>query len=72
MRRRLKQEQEFSQSMAELIKTLKEELHLFRTSSSDASRQSALAKQEEKQYNRLKDLAKAVGWILEHSEDEEE
>ena len=75
MRRRLKQEREFSQSMADLLKTLKEELELFRKHSStteDIERQKLLAEREQQQYNRLKDFAKAIGWILEHSEENEE
>lgn len=72
MRRRLKQEREFSQEMARLINTLREELQLFRTSTSDTTRQNLLAHKEEQQWNRLKDIGKAIGWILEHAEDEEE
>jgi hypothetical protein len=72
MRRRLKQEREFSQEMAKLINTLREELQLFRTSASDTTRQNLLAQREEQQWNRLKDVGKAIGWILEHAEDDEE
>ena len=73
MRRRLKQEREFSQLMANLINTLREELRLFRkksTTSDDIERQELLTKREKQQWNRMKDIAKAIGWILEHAEDE--
>lgn len=75
MRRRLKREREFSQSMANLINTLREELELFRKqsmTSEDVKRQKLLAQREQQQWNRMKDIAKAIGWILEHAEDDEE
>lgn len=75
MRRRLKQEREFSQSMANLVNTLREELELFRKqsmTSEDMKRQKLLAQREQQQWNRMKDIAKAIGWILEHAEDEYE
>jgi len=75
MRRRLKQERKFSRSMANLISTLREELELFRkqsTTSEDIKRQKLLGQREQQQWNRMKDIAKAIGWILEHAEDEEE
>jgi len=74
MRRRLKQEREASQSMANLINTLREELELFRKqfkTSEDSKRQRILAQQEQQQWNRMKDVFKAFGWMLEHADDEE-
>lgn len=75
IRRRLGQERDFSQSMANLINTLREELELFRKqsmTSEDVKRQKLLAQREQQQWNRIKDVAKAIGWFLEHAEDEEE
>ena len=72
MRRRLKQEREFSQSMAKLIDTLREELKLFRNPSQDTARQNLLAQREEQQWNRLKDVGKAIGWLFEQAEDDEQ
>jgi len=75
MRRRLKQEREFSQSMANLINTLREELELFRKqsmTSEDVKRQKLLIEREQQQWNRMKDVAKAIGWIWEHAEYEDE
>lgn len=72
MRRRLKQEREFSQSMANLINTLREELELFRKqskTSEDMKRQKLLAQREQQQWNRMKDVAKAIGWFLDYMED---
>jgi len=71
MRRRLRQQREFSKSMAKLIDTLREELKLFRkksTTSGDIERQKLLTKREQQQWNRMKDVAKAIGWFLEHAE----
>jgi hypothetical protein len=75
MRRRLKQEREFSMSMADLINTLREELEIFRKqsiTSGKSKRQQLLAQREDKQWSRMKDVAKAIGWMLEHSQEEEE
>jgi len=75
MRRRLEQEQEFSKSMAMLINTLREELQLFRkkvTTSDDTERQKLLAKREKQQWNKMKDVAKAIGWFLKHAEEDDE
>lgn len=75
MRRRLKQEQEFSQSMANLINTLREELELFRKqskTSEDIKRQKLLAQREQQQWKQIKDIAKAIGLFLDHAEDEDE
>jgi hypothetical protein len=75
MRRRLKQEREFNKSMAKLVNTLREELELFRKqskTSEDLERQKLLASQSKQQWNQLKDVAKAIGWILELSEDNED
>jgi len=75
MRKRLKQEREFSQQMANLIKTLREELELFRKeskTSEDLKRQELLAKKEKQQWKQLTDIAKGIKWFLEHAEDNEE
>jgi len=75
MRRRLKQERKFSRSMANLISTLREELELFRKqsmTSEDIKRQRLLARREQQQWNRMKDVAKAIGWFLDYVEDTEE
>jgi len=72
MRRRLKQEQEASQSMAELINTLREELELFRKRSmtnEELQRQKVLVQREKQQWKQITDIGKAIGWILEYSED---
>jgi sensor domain CHASE-containing protein len=71
MRRRLRQEQKLSKSLAEVITTLREELRLFRKKSltnEDLERQKLLAKREKQQWTQMKDVAKAVGWLLEHAE----
>jgi hypothetical protein len=75
MRRRLKAEREFNKSMARLVNTLREELELFRKqskTSEDLERQKLLAQQGQKQWKQLKDIAKAIGWILEHAENDNE
>jgi len=75
MRRRLDQEREFSQLMANLINTLREELKLFKKQSmtnKDIERQKLLAQREQQQWNRMRDVAQAIGWFLEHMEDTEE
>lgn len=72
MRRRLKQEQEASQSMAELINTLREELELFRKRSmtnEELQRQKVLVQREKQQWKQITDIGEAIGWILEYSED---
>jgi len=64
MRRRLKQEREFSKSMANLINILREELELFgkqSRTSEDIQRQRFLARREQQQWNRIKDFASAIG-----------
>jgi hypothetical protein len=71
MRRRLKQEQQLSKSMAKIISTLREELRLFRKKSmtnEDLERQKLLAQKEKQQWNQMRDVAKAVGWLLERAE----
>lgn len=75
MRRRLKQEQESSKSMAKLINTLREELKLFRKSSKtdeDIKRQKLLLRKGQHQWNQLKDLGKLAKFLLEHTDDSEE
>jgi len=69
MRRRLKQEREFSQSMANLINTLKEELQLFKKQSSanmDLELLKILTEREQQQWNRIIELGKATG-IFKHT-----
>jgi len=59
--------------MANLINTLREELGLVRKqskTSEDLDRQKLLVKREQQQWNRMKDVFKAIGWFLEHAEDE--
>jgi len=75
MRRRLKAEREFNKSMAKLVNTLREELELFRKqskTSEDLERQKLLAQQSQQQWKQLKDVAKTIGWILEHAENDNE
>jgi phage regulator Rha-like protein len=75
MRRRLKQDREASQSMAKLINTLREELELFRKqskTSEDIERQKVLAKKEQLQWKQVVDVGKAIGWLLEYTEETEE
>jgi len=74
MRRRLKQEREFSQSMANLFNTLREELELFRKQSKtteDIERQKLLAQQGKQQWKQITDIGKAIGWIFDRIEDNE-
>jgi hypothetical protein len=75
MRRRLKQEQELSKSMAELVNTLREELELFRKqskTSEDIERQKLLAQQGKQQWKQLTDIAKGIGWFLKQVEENED
>ena len=75
MRRRIKAERDFNKSMAKLVNTLREELELFRKQSKtgeDIERQKLLARQGQQQWKQLTDIAKGIGWILEHSEDNED
>jgi hypothetical protein len=75
MRRRLKQEREFSQSMANLINTLREELELFRKqskTSEDIKREELLFKQGKQQWNQIKDIGKLLGWVFKQAQSEEE
>jgi hypothetical protein len=74
MRRRLKQEREFSKSMANLINTLREELELFRKqsmTSEDVKRQELLFKQGQQQWSQIKDIGKLIGWVIEHTKNNE-
>jgi len=73
MRKRLRQEQEFSKSMANLVNTLREELKLFRnpSTSNNIERQKLLFKKEQQQWTQIKDIAKAIGWVMEQAENEE-
>jgi hypothetical protein len=75
MRRRLKQEQEFSKSMANLINTLREELELFRKqsmTSEDLKRQELLFKQGQQQWKQITDIGKLVGWAIKQAQNEED
>lgn len=75
MRRRLKQEREFSQSMANLVNTLREELELFRKQSKtneDLKRQELLIQQGQQQWNQIKDIGKLIGWVFEQAKDDED
>ena len=79
MRKRLKEQQVFSKLSMELLGTLKEELKLFReqpkgvsTTKQELKRQKILADREKQQWNKIKDVAKAIGWIWEHTEDDSE
>lgn len=69
MRRRLKQDREVSQQMANLINTLREELQILRKqskTSEDLKRQEVLAKREKQQWKQITDIAKGIGWLIEH------
>lgn len=69
MRRRSKQEREFSKSMVELISTLREELQLFRKQSSintDLELLKILTAREELQWKRAMELGKATG-VFKHN-----
>ena len=58
--------------MAELINTLREELELFRKRSmtnEELQRQKVLVQREKQQWKQITDIGKAIGWILEYSED---
>jgi hypothetical protein len=75
MRRRLKQEREFSQSMANLINTLREELQLFRKQSmtnEDLKRQELLAKKGEQQWKQITDVMRGIYRVLKDSEESED
>lgn len=59
--------------MANLINTLREELELFRKQSKtneDLERQKLLAQREQRQWKQIVDVGKAIGWLLEHTEEE--
>jgi hypothetical protein len=75
MRRRLKQEREFSKSMATLVNTLREELELFRKqskTSEDLKRQELLFKQGQQQWKQITDIGKLVGWAIKQAQNEED
>jgi len=75
IRRKLEQEREFSKSMVNLIKTLREELELFQKqpmASEDIKRQELLFKQGQQQWKQITDIGKAIGWIFEHADENEE
>ena len=79
MRRRLKEQQEFSKLFMKLLDTLREELKLFKkhskgvsTTKQELEREKILAQRERQQWKQIKDVAKAIGWILEHTEDDNE
>jgi hypothetical protein len=78
MRRRQKQDREFAEAQAELIDTFREELELFRKqlnqggrpnlSNDELEQQKLLQRRSEQQWRQMRDLGKAIGWILKHSE----
>ena len=75
MRRRLKQEREFSQSMANLINTLREELELFRKesmTSEDLKRQELLFKRGQQQWKQITDVGKLVLRVIEQTQNDED
>jgi hypothetical protein len=72
MRRRLKQEREFNKTMANLVNTMRQELELFRKPNKDLARQQLLAQREKQQWKQITDIAKGIGWVFEHAEDDEE
>ena len=76
MRRRLTEQQEFSKLFMKLLGTLREELKLFKKQSKGVSatkqeleREKILAQREIQQWRQIKDVAKAIGWLLEYTED---
>jgi len=75
MRRRLKQEREFSKSMANLINTLREELELFRKqsmTSEDLKRQELLFKQGQQQWKQITDIGKLVLSAIKQAQNDED
>jgi hypothetical protein len=82
MRRRLKQEQDASKSMLDLINVMREELTLFREqigrgklSNEEFERQKLLQRQEELKWRKARDIVKGIKWLAENvddTEDEEE
>jgi hypothetical protein len=75
MRRRLKQEREFSKSMANLINTLREELELFRKqsmTSEDLKRQELLFKQGQQQWKQITDIGKFVLSAIKQAQNDED
>jgi len=74
MRRRLRQEREFSKSMADLIITLREESELFRKqskTSEDIKRQELLFKQGQQQWKQITDIGKLVGWVIKQTQNDD-
>lgn len=74
MRRRLRQEREFSKSMADLINTLREELELSRKqskTSEDIKRQELLFKQGQQQWKQITDIGKLVGWVIKQTQNDD-
>ena len=61
--------------MLDIIKTMRKELKEVRQSPnivfSDASSQLELRKREQMEWNRLKDVAKAVGWVWDRLSEED-
>lgn len=79
IRRRLEEQQEFSKLFMKLLDTLREELKLFKkhskgisTTRQELEREKILAQREQQQWKQIKDVARAIGWILEHTEDDNE
>jgi hypothetical protein len=74
MRKRLKQEEKFSKSMANLINTLREELELFRKqsmTSEEIKKQELLFKREQQQWKQITDIGKVIGWAIKQAQNEE-
>ena len=72
MRQRLKQEQEASKSMLNLINVMREELNLFieqitkgRLTNEELERQKLLQRQQEQKWRQAKDIFKGIKWLAE-------
>ncbi len=72
MRHRLKQEQEASKSMLNLINVMREELNLFREqitkgrlTNEELERQKLLQRQQEQKWRQAKDIFKGIKWLAE-------
>jgi hypothetical protein len=79
MRRRLKQEQEASKSMLNLINLMREELILFREqinkgrlSNGELERQKLLQRQQELKWRQTKDILKGIKWLADIAGTDEE
>lgn len=79
MRRRLKQEQDASKSMWDLISIMREELTLFREqigrgrlSNEEFERQKLLQRQQEQKWRQARDIFKGIKWLAENVDDTED